>query len=420
MSKRAANKQISQLDPDDDEEADEGGGIARADPSVLAGRKIRSFKRPSAGAGGGGKPLAAGGGGNPFAKIQLAPSAGNGSGGGAANLFGSSSNPFAFGGASAAPAMTQPPPTFSFGGAAPATPATSTPALPLGLGMFAQPTAPTPSAPALAPVSNGSEGSRLKQLVASTAPLSSADYLLLSRELNAEFAAFAHRQWKRCSAADWSKCVSEYVQYRKQLDARKPAGAGAAPAAPAACGGLFSFGGGGSGATTPAFGAAAPSPAFGAPKPAQAAMAAPPKPAAAKPAAPEGDGGAVLSLRTKLNVYRQAEGEWRDLGVGYVRLVKDGATHFLEFRPEVSDQKAADDDDPQSDAEGTARLGRVLLSARLLPSVKPEATGRRLQVILLNAINNDDKRPASYSFLLKTPSDAQKLATEMRSHAQSS
>lgn len=405
MPKRGADKQLTQLDPeacdDDDEgegEGEDAGNDAKADASVLAGRKVRKYKRPTASAHAADHPAGA----NPFASIQLKPSA-LGAGAGAPS-------PFApiFGGL-AAPAAPTAPPTFSFGaapmGGAPS-PFVATPSPfggPFGAAAAAppQPAAATPFGGALAaPAGAQPADARLKAVLAGVGPLEPADHEAVCKALNAELVAFTRAEWARCPGGDWSACVKEYKRFREQLEARKPA----APVPGGAGAPSFTFGG-----ASP-FGGSAPAAQPAAPKPAPVAA---PQPVAPAPA---GSSSCLLQLRAKLNVLRAAEGgahEWREVGVGVVRLLADGGTRFVEFRPELSDQKAADDADPQADAEGTARLGRPVLSARLPALTKPEAAGKRLQVSLLNSMNNAEGKPARYSFLLKTPADAVQLAERL-------
>lgn len=147
-----------------------------------------------------------------------------------------------------------------------------------------------------------------------------------------------------------------------------------------------------------------------------------PAPAAAAPAAgsgtTDGDSEVLFSSVAKLSVYRQekrndenelvCESGWKPVGKGQLRLLSNEGSHFVEFRPEVSEGKASEE--PSDEMKGSTRFGRPVLSALLRPDTKFEVAKKSCQANLWSADASGAAVFARYNMPLPSPDDAQKLA----------
>lgn len=376
MGKRRAEKELTKdtVDLVDDEyEEPRDTPPARADSATLEGRTFKHFKRPASQ-------------GN---RSSLAPS----------------SNPFK--GISLTPSPFQPPPPDKPLTGVPNPFAASFP--PVGNGGGPAPALLSGAGGALpGGAGGGTSAAALRQLKDGAGALATDDRRALSRALNKDFVDFLRAEWGRSSDGDWSRALREYLQFRRDISGRSSAPGTTLPAQGTGAAPLFAPLGG------PAAGAA-PTPKTSLPKPAPAippsseAGGAPPPGSGAGAGAGDGAVGApVLEQEAKLSVLRKTDDGlgWNSIGAGQVRVLQSGGTSFLEFRPEVKESKAGNDD-PQSDVEeGSARLRAPVLSARLIPDLTKsvELAGKRMQVArvsLMNAIGGGQPKLDKYAFTFK-------------------
>ena len=120
----------------------------------------------------------------------------------------------------------------------------------------------------------------------------------------------------------------------------------------------------------------------------------------------------------KLSVYRTAkkneEGEliqekgWKPVGKGLLKLLKQDAVHFLEFRPLVSESANAGNDPEDEVSNKRERYGRAVVSARLLSSTKFDVVKK---AVLTNLWSNNASGQPTFS-RYNIPLGSEEMATE--------
>eukprot|EP00967_Tisochrysis_lutea_P086371 scaffold121694_cov28-Tisochrysis_lutea.AAC.2 len=200
------------------------------------------------------------------------------------------------------------------------------------------------------------------------------------------------------AAADWSDGLRDYIQQRKAITS------GQSPAETKSAS-----------VSTPSASVVAASSTPAAPL----STSAPASDAALAPSGGEkGDATEIWKAMCKLSVYRTAkkneEGEliqekgWKPVGKGLLKLLKQDAVHFLEFRPLVSESANAGNDPEDEVSNKRERYGRAVVSARLLSSTKFDVVKK---AVLTNLWSNNASGQPTFS-RYNIPLGSEEMATE--------